>query len=147
MVTLKHQFSVMTVKQMRLNPQGPFQGLVPNFIFIFLFLKNASQIVQASSPTKPGSVPGHGITLGEFSLSALTGPALAWHAEPLLWQQLSGHAQLTTRPHSEWNTISEGQEEASTWSWKSIKQAKAARGRRSWREDRGHEKTSYLPQK
>lgn len=57
-----------TVKLMKLNPQGPFQGPVPNFIFIFFCLKKAYQRVQASSLSKSVSIPGHSITLGEFSL-------------------------------------------------------------------------------
>lgn len=40
-----------------------------------------------------------------------------------LWLSLGGHRQLTPLHHSEWNTISEGLEEARTWSCKSIQQA------------------------
>lgn len=41
------------------------------------------------------------------------------------WPCLGGHTQLTQLPHSELNTVSEGQEEVRTWSCKSIKQAMA----------------------
>lgn len=56
------------------------------------------------------------------------------------WPCLSGHRWLTPPPHSEWSTISEGQEEAKTWSCKSIKQAMGGSGG-----GRGHEKQTINP--
>lgn len=150
MPILEDQWSVttrggFTVKLMKLNRQGPFQGPVPNFIFIFFCLKKAYQRVQASSLSKSVSIPGHSITLGEFSLwASVKGALLLARTKSLPFsapalvdtQSLPLHPTLNGTPSQKG-----GRKQDLVLEIK--KQAKAERGK--WGHDEGHKKQTTDP--
>lgn len=135
MPILGHQLSVITRggctgRLMKLNAQGPFQGPVPNCVFIVLFLEEGFSNSSSFYPFKIW------IHLWSRHNTRRTVTLSCCHIKPALLLEsaapqaqrppFSGHASVHTRgsaqPHCAWSTISEGQEEARTWSCKSIKQ-------------------------
>lgn len=110
--TLKAQSSVttrsgMTGKLRKLNPQGRFQGLVPNRVFVFFSLMKAFQIVQVSTPQNLDLPMVMALTLGELSLWASIKPVLFLARRAPYRQRLpfSGRALGDTRSSPSYPTL------------------------------------------